>query len=184
MRTYESWCFYLLSDFLSIVCRVFQKFVPIVNCILSKAFDTSFGKCKLIQVRNYPNNRSKQFQTKIWRNYNFFKFLPELYTYARFFPPILFLPFCRLSILVFVSFSFIFSIPSWKWRPTLFSDRDQASIFMVFWPFSRKKKGQIVEEVWTMTEDVDKSKDLRKQTKHEWMAVFSQNVWEILSKKL
>ena len=35
-----------------------------------------------------------------------------------------------------------------------------------------------------MTEEVDKSKDLRKQTKHEWMAVFSQNVWEVLSKKL
>ena len=32
--------------------RVFQKFVPIVNCILSKAFSASLGKCKLIQVRN------------------------------------------------------------------------------------------------------------------------------------
>ena len=32
--------------------RVFQKFVPIVNCILRKAFNTSLGKCKLIQVRN------------------------------------------------------------------------------------------------------------------------------------
>ena len=60
--------------------------------------------------------------------------------------------------------------------------RAQASIFMVFWPFS-KKNCQIVEEVWTMTEQVVKSKDLRRQTK-EWMAVFSQNVWEILSKKL
>ena len=58
--------------------------------------------------------------------------------------------------------------------------RAQASIFMVFWPFSQK---QIVEEVWTMTEQVVKSKDLRRQTK-EWMAVFSQNVWGILSKKL
>ena len=35
----------------------------------------------------YLNNHSKQFQTKIWTNYNFLKFLPELYTYARFFPP-------------------------------------------------------------------------------------------------
>ena len=42
---------------------------------------------------------------------------------------------------------------------------------------------QIVEEVWTMTEKMLKSKDLRRQTK-EWMAVFSQTVWEILSKKL
>ena len=32
--------------------RVFQKFVPIVNCILHKAFNASWGKCKLIQVGN------------------------------------------------------------------------------------------------------------------------------------
>ena len=32
--------------------RVFQKFVPIVNCILQKAFHASLSKCKLIQVRN------------------------------------------------------------------------------------------------------------------------------------
>ena len=61
--------------------------------------------------------------------------------------------------------------------------RAQASIFMVFWPFSQKKKSQIVEEVWTMTEQVVKSEDLRRQTK-EWMAAFSPAVWEILSKKL
>ena len=34
--------------------RMFQKFVPIVNFILTKAFNTSLGKCKLIQVRNLP----------------------------------------------------------------------------------------------------------------------------------
>ena len=47
-------------DFLAVVSRlqresayrVFQKFVPIVNCILRKAFNASLGKCKLIQVRN------------------------------------------------------------------------------------------------------------------------------------
>ena len=62
--------------------------------------------------------------------------------------------------------------------------RAQASIFMVFWQFSQKKKNrQVVEEVWTMTEKLVKSKDLRRQTK-EWMAVFSQTVWEILSKRL
>ena len=60
--------------------------------------------------------------------------------------------------------------------------RAQASIFMVFWPFS-PKNCQIVEEVWTMTEQVVKSKDLRRQTK-ECKAVFSQTVREILSKKL
>ena len=48
--------------------------------------------------------------------------------------------------------------------------------------FSHKKNRQIVEEVWTMTEQVVKSKDLRRQTK-EWMAVFSQTVWEISYRK-
>ena len=36
--------------------------------------------------------------------------------------------------------------------------RAQASICMVFWPFSQKQKRQIVEEVWTMTEKVVISK--------------------------
>ena len=31
---------------------VFQKFVTIVNCILRKAFNSSLGKYKMIQVRN------------------------------------------------------------------------------------------------------------------------------------
>ena len=44
--------------------------------------------------------------------------MPQLY--AKFFPPYFSCPFCRFSILVFLSFSFIFSTPSWKWRPTLF----------------------------------------------------------------
>ena len=35
-----------------LIYRVFKKFVPIVNCILRKAFNASLGKCKLIQVRN------------------------------------------------------------------------------------------------------------------------------------
>ena len=34
--------------------RVFQNFVPIVNCILRKAFNASLRKCKLFQVRNLP----------------------------------------------------------------------------------------------------------------------------------
>ena len=31
---------------------VFQKFVPIVNCILRQAFNAPLGKFKLIQVGN------------------------------------------------------------------------------------------------------------------------------------
>ena len=46
--------------------------------------------------------------------------MPQLYTYARFFPPYFSCPFCRFSILVVLSFSFILSTPSWQWRPTLF----------------------------------------------------------------
>ena len=61
--------------------------------------------------------------------------------------------------------------------------RAQASIIMVFWPFSPKKYRQIVEEVWTMTEQVVKSKDLRRKSK-ECMADFSQTVRERLSKNL
>ena len=34
------------------ISRVFQTLIPIVNCILQKAFNASLGKCKLIQVRN------------------------------------------------------------------------------------------------------------------------------------
>ena len=62
--------------------------------------------------------------------------------------------------------------------------RAQAStMFYGLLAIQSQKNCQIVEEVWTMTEQVVKSKDLRRQTK-EWMAVFSQTVWEILSKKL
>ena len=46
--------------------------------------------------------------------------MPQLNTYARFFPPYFSCPFCRFSILVFLTFSFIFSTSSWKWRSTLF----------------------------------------------------------------
>ena len=118
--------------------RVFQKFVPIINCILRKAFNASLGKCKLIQERNLSNinNRSKQFQTKICRKYNFFSFLPQLYTHARFFLPYFSSPFCRFSILVFLSFSFIFSTPL---KAYTVCARAQASIFMVFWPLSQNK---------------------------------------------
>ena len=35
-----------------VIYRVFQKFVPIANCILRKEFNASLGKCQLIQVRN------------------------------------------------------------------------------------------------------------------------------------
>ena len=44
---------------------------------------------------------------------------------------------------------------------------------MVFWPFSSRKLPNCCED-WTMTEQVVKSKDLRRKTK-KWMAVFFTN---------
>ena len=74
--------------------------------------------------------------------------MPQLYTYARFFPPYFSCPFCRFSILV--SFSFIFSTPSWKWRPTLFV-LEIRHLFLWSSGHSVKKKNcQIVEEVKTL----------------------------------
>ena len=80
------------------------------------------------------------------------------------------------SILVVLSFSFIFSTPSWKWRPTLFV-LELRHLFLWSSGHSVQNKCQIVEEVWTMTEQVVKSKELRRQTK-EWMAAFTQTQCE------
>ena len=46
--------------------------------------------------------------------------MPQMCTYASFFPPYFSCPFCRFSIFVFVAFSFVFSTLSRKWRRTLF----------------------------------------------------------------
>ena len=103
------------------IYRVFQKFVPIVNCTLRKAFNASLGKCKLIQVRNYLNNLSKHIQTKLWRNYNIFEVLPQMCMNASFFPAIFFLPILYVFFFsFFFPFSFIFCTLSRKWRPALF----------------------------------------------------------------
>ena len=95
-----------------------------------------------------------------------------MYTYVSLFPPYFSCPFCRFSIFVFLSFSFVFT----KLKAYTVCTRAQASIFTVFWPFSQRNC-QIVEEVWTMSGQVVKSKDLRRQTK-EWMAVFFNIVRE------
>ena len=41
-----------VSRVLFVLYRVFEKFVPILYCILRKAFNASLGKCTLIYVRN------------------------------------------------------------------------------------------------------------------------------------
>ena len=163
---------------------MFQKFVPIVICILSKAFNTSLGKCKLNQVRNLSKKPFKAISNQIWRNYDLFSFLPNC-TRTRGFSRHAFPShFVGFLFWYFNCFLFFSLYPFMKMKTYTVCARAQASIFMVFWPISEKKRNcQIVEDVWTMTKQVVKIKDLRRQTK-EWMAFFSQNVWEILSKKL
>ena len=97
-----------------------------------------------------------------------------MYTFARFFPPYFFCPFCRFSILVFLSFYFILSTPSWKWRLTLFV-LELSHLFL--WSCGHSISQRKLPNFWgslTMPEQVVKSKVLRKQTK-EWMAVFFTN---------
>ena len=98
---------------------------------------------------------------------------PQMYTFARFFPSCFSCPFCRLSIFVFLSFYFMLSTPSWKWRLTPFV-LELRRLFSWSSGHSVKENSQIFEEVCTMTEQVVKSKDFRKQTK-KWMAVFFKN---------
>ena len=92
-------------------------------------------------------------------------------TYASFLPSYFPCPFCRVSIFVFLPFSFVTKLKAYT-----VCARAQASIFTVFWPFSQRNC-QIVEDVWPMSEQVAKSKDLRRQSK-EWMAVFFNKVCE------
>ena len=65
---------------------------------------------------------------------------------------------------------FCFLYPFTKMKAYPICTRAQAFIFTVLWSFSQTSC-QSVEEVWTIREQVVKSKDFRRQTK-EWMAVF------------
>ena len=55
-----------------------------------------------------------------------------------------------------------------KMKASAVCARAQVSIFMVFWPFS-PKKCHIVEEVWTMTEQVVKSKYKEDKPRSGWL---------------
>ena len=89
----------------------------------------------------------------------FFNFCSKCARTRVFFPQYFSCPFCRFSVFVFLPFSFIFSTLAYTVCATA-----QASIFTVFWAISQRNF-QIVEEVWTMSEQVVKSKDVRRQTK-------------------
>ena len=86
---------------------------------------------------------------------------------TRFFPPYFSCPFCRFSILVFLTFSSIFSTPSWKLRSALFV-LELRHLFYCLLLIQSKKNCQIVEEIWTMIERVVNSKDLRRQPRSGW----------------
>ena len=64
--------------------------------------------------------------------------------------------------------------------------RAQASIFMVFWPFSPKNNCQNKllkkSERWTMIDRVVKSKDLRRQPRSAWPFFFTKCVRNIIEK--
>ena len=95
--------------------------------------------------------------------------MPQLYTYARFFRPYFSCPFCRFSILVFLTFSFIVSTPSWKWRSTLFV-LEPGIYFYGLLAIQSKKIAKLLKksERWTMIQRVVKSKDLRRQPRSGW----------------
>ena len=116
---------------------VLQKFVPIVNCILCKAFNASLSKCKLIPVRIYLNNRSSNFKLKFKEIKMYLKFCAKCAStrvFSRHIFPAHFVGFLLLS---FLPFSFIFSTLSRK-RPTLFALRLRHLFFWVLWPNSQR----------------------------------------------
>ena len=135
--------------------RVFQKFVPIVD----------LGKCKLIQVRNVSKYLSKQFQTKIWRNYNIIEVLPQVRMNASFFPAIFFLPFLYffyfLFVFFFCRFFFIFCTLSRKWRPALF--------VLTLRHLFLRSSGHSVTEIAKL---LNKSEWYKWTGVQKWMAVF------------
>ena len=88
-----------------------------------------------------------------------------IFSCMRVFPPPYFsCPFCRFSIFVFLPWSFGFSTLSRKWKHTLFVLQLRHLFFKVLWPFSQRNC-QIVEDVWTTSEQLVKSKDIKRQTK-------------------
>ena len=103
--------------------------------------------------------------------------MPQLYTYARFFRPYFSCPFCGFSILVFLTFSFIFSTPSWKWRSTLFV-LEVRHLFLWSSGHSVQKK---LPNCWRNLKDERWSSEWSKVK--EWMAVFFTNCVITISEK-
>ena len=124
----------------------------------------------------YVNNRSKQLKTKIWRNNIFFLiFVPTVHV-REVFLPYFFCPFYRFSILVFLTFSFIFSSPSlMPMKAYTVCARAQASIFIVFWPFSPKKIAKLLKKSERWPNKWSKVKTLEDKPRSEWPPFFTIN---------
>ena len=99
----------------------------------------------------------------------FLNFCPTVHI-REVFPAILFLPILLVFYFgILIIFFYFLYTPSWQWRPTLFV-LELRHLFLWSSGQSVKKKRncQIVEDVWTMTKQVVKIKDLRRQTKDGW----------------
>ena len=83
--------------------RVFQKFIPVENCILCIASDASVGKFKLIQLRNLPGKQFKAISNKNLKKLCF-EILRQMCTRACFFPPNFSYPFVGFLISYFCRF--------------------------------------------------------------------------------
>ena len=91
--------------------------------------------------------------------------MPQILTFAWFFPPNFSAHFVGFLFSYFLPFSFIFLTLSGKWRLTMF-------VLQLRHLFFLQSSGQSVKEiVWMMSEQLVESKDFRRQTK-EWMARF------------
>ena len=122
---------------------MFQKFVPIVNCIFRKAFNASLGKCKLTQVINVSKfTFQSNFRLKFEEIKNIFEVLSQMCINASFFPPYFPAHFVRFLFSFFSRFNFFHFLYSFtKLKACTVCTNAQASIFTVFWPsFSHRLK--------------------------------------------
>ena len=114
----------------------------------------------------YLNNLSKEFQTKILRNYNIFDVLPQICTYASFFPPYFSCPFCRFFKFVFFAQPFLlFSLLLHENEgPHCLCYRvlELKHLFLRFLAIQSKKLVNCWRSLNDLSEQVVKSKDLRR----------------------
>ena len=89
-----------------------------------------------------------------------------------FFHPYFACPFCRFSILVFLSFSFIFSTLSWKWRPTLFVLELRHLFLWSSGHLAKKKKAKLLKKSERWPNKWSKVKTLEDKPRRGWRFFF------------